>query len=113
MILNLFQRKPKGFLGIDIGTSSVKIVELSGGKNGIKLETYGELKAYGYLKRLGDPIQTSSLQMLDSEVAEMIKRIVDEANVSSRAASMSIPVFSSFFTLLELPAMSTKELANA
>ena len=113
MILNLFKRKPKGFLGIDIGTSSVKVVELSSTKAGVKLETYGELKAYGYLKRLSDPIQSSSLQMLDSEVAEMIKRIIDDANVSSTAASMSIPVFSSFFTLLELPSMSVKELASA
>ncbi|OHA51229.1 MAG: hypothetical protein A3A80_03985 [Candidatus Terrybacteria bacterium RIFCSPLOWO2_01_FULL_44_24] len=114
MIWNPFTRKPRGFLGIDIGTSSVKVVELAGvKKGGIALGTYGELKAYGYLKRLSDPIQGSSLQMLDSEVAEMIKRILDECNAKSSAASMSIPVFSSFFTLLELPSMSDKELANA
>src|SRR3989344_5940767 len=113
MVWNPFKRTPKGFIGVDIGTSSVKVVELSSARGGIRLETYGELKVYGYLKRLADPIQSSSLQMLDSEVADMIKRIIEEANIKSRNASMSIPVFSSFFTLLELPAMTMKELASA
>jgi len=113
MIWNPFSKRARGFLGIDIGTSSVKVVELALVKGKIHLETYGELKAFGYLKRLSDPIQSSSLQMLDTEVAEMIKHIVDESNTKSRMASMSIPVFSSFFTLLELPSMSPKELGNA
>lgn len=51
--------------------------------------------------------------MLDGDVASMIKRILTEAGIRGRRASMSIPLFSSFFTTLEMPVMSQDELQEA
>lgn len=111
--LPFFKQKPDSFLGIDIGTTAVKVVGLSREGDKMRLKTYGELKNAGRLERLQDPIQTSSLQMLDSDVAQMIRFVMDEAQASTRLATLSIPVFSSFFTLLELPPMPRRELEEA
>jgi len=39
-----FKKISRRSLGIDIGTSSIKIVELSKRKEGFRLENYGEIK---------------------------------------------------------------------
>ena len=37
----MFLKRPKGLLGLDIGTSGVKMVELEGGKKGYQLKSFG------------------------------------------------------------------------
>ena len=37
----MFFRKPKGILGLDIGTSAIKIVELEESKKGYQLKNFG------------------------------------------------------------------------
>lgn len=117
--LSRFRRKPNTLVGIDVGTSSIKIVELAKvwqtGREGeiIQLNTYGELKIPGVTDGPASSMQRSALQMLDSDVAQMIHEIMQEANVNSGAVSLSIPVSSSFFTVLELPPMGVKELKEA
>ena len=63
----------KSYLGIDIGTTSIKMVELEG-KKGAKptLKNYGALEGHGYLDRVNNAIQTSSLKMFDSEVKDLL-----------------------------------------
>lgn len=112
-MFNIFQRKPKSCIGIDIGTSSIKVVQLRRSEDRYKLETYGELQAYGYLERLNDPFQTKSLQLLESQVIKMVSRVLKEAGATTKKAVMSIPVFSSFISVLDLPPMSEKELSSA
>lgn len=108
-----FKRKPKSCLGIDIGTSSVKVVQLKRSEGRYKLETYGELQTYGYLEKLNDPVQTKSLKILESQVIEMVRKIIKEAGAGTKRAAISIPVFSSFVSIIDLPPMSEKELPNA
>ena len=110
---NLFKRKPKSFLGIDIGTSSIKVVQLRRNDNQYKLETYGELQTYGYLERLNDPFQTKSLKMLEAQVVTMLRKIIKESEVDAKYAAISIPVFSSFIVVVNMPPMSRKELDRA
>jgi len=110
---NIFQKKPKSCLGIDIGTSSIKVVQLKKAEGRFKLETYGELQTYGYLERLNDPFQTKSLKMLESQVVEMIGKIIKESDVSTNNVVASIPVFSSFIVVINMPPMSEKELSQA
>jgi len=111
--MGLFRGKPKSCLGIDIGTSSIKVVQLKRSEERYKLETYGELQTYGYLERLNDPFQTKSLKMLESQVIEMTRRILEAAGISTKYAVISIPVFSSFTAVIDMPSMSRKELPQA
>lgn len=111
--MGLFKKKGKSSVGIDIGTSSIKVVQLKRSEGRYKLETYGELQTYGYLERLNDPFQSKSLKMLESQVIEMTKRIIKESGISTKRAVISIPVFSSFIVVIDMPPMLEKELFQA
>ena len=112
-MFNLFKRKPKTCVGVDIGTSSIKVVQLRRSEGRYKLDTYGELQTYGYLERLNDPLQTKSLKILEAHVIEMVKELLKEAEITTKKVVMSIPVFSSFVSVTDLPPMSEKELPRA
>lgn len=109
--LKFLKGETKG-VGIDIGTSSVKVVELKKKTGEIKLSTYGEFRKPLSPDRAG-PLQTSSLKLLEEEVAQIIRSIKTEAQLKFRKAAMSLPVFSSFFTTITLPPMPPEEVANA
>lgn len=100
-------------MGIDIGTTSIKMVQLGKEGDRIKLETYGFIENYSRSDGYIDAIQSSSLKMLDSQVAGMIKTIIKEAKATANEATISIPIFSSFTTVMELPSMSKKEIASS
>lgn len=104
---------PPKILGIDIGTTAIKAVELAQEGGVIKLDTYGILENYGHLERINDAIQTSSLKILDEMTAEMLKKLLSEMRLSTRNCAMSVPIFSTFVSLMDLPRLSQKELAQA
>lgn len=106
-MLNLFS---KSYLGIDIGTGQIKIVELSKNKNGFELKNY----AIWILSVNSDEvIQASSLNMLEEDVAGHIKNLLKQAQIRSREAVVSLPSFSAFSTVMEMPKMPIKELGKA
>ncbi len=113
MFLNLFGKGKKSVLGIDIGTSSIKMVQLKRVDERYKLETYGKLQTYGYLERLNDPFHTKSLRLLESQIVELIGKLLKKAETTSNQVVMSIPVFSSFISVVEMPPMPEKELSQA
>lgn len=108
----IFSKGAQSLLGIDIGTASLKIVEIKN-EEGPELTNYVQLTNFSYLSRLREPIQSPIMPFLDSDVASMTRQALDAANIKTRRAAISIPLFSSFVTMLELPAMSSKELQNA
>lgn len=110
--MSLFKKKAPSHLGIDIGTSSLKIVELTREKEYLRLLTYGEFRMPGS-KQKENIIYKSSLELEDKELANILKDLIRASQVESREATFSVSVFSSFFTLIDLPMMSEKELAQA
>jgi len=92
-------RKEGSALGIDIGASSVKIVQLRASRGAAVLETYGEiaLGPYG-----GQPIG-KAVKLSPEKTAEAIKDLMKEANVTARVGGMSIPFSSSMVSVLDLP----------
>ena len=115
MALNLFKKifGTKSYLGVDIGTTSIKLVELQKTNVLPELINYGFLESYGHLERLNNAIQTSTLKMLDQETTELLKILLKNSGVKSRDAVASLPAFSSFVTLLEMPVMSSQDTSNA
>ena len=115
MAFNLLRKlfPTKSYLGIDIGTTSIKLVELAKAQGLPKLLSYGFLETYGHLERLNNAIQTSSLKMLDTETSEFIKIILKNSNVKSSEVVASLPTFSAFSTLLEVPEMSADDTSKA
>jgi len=104
---------PKKFLGIDIGTSAIKIVELSRWAGRKKLENYGEISASVLYKKPFRTFEKSTLSLLSRDIARAIKAVIEETNIKTRQAVFTIPDFSTFFTSFELPSMSIEELPQA
>lgn len=106
----------KKCLGIDIGTSSIKIVELSrlgAWKERIKLENYGEVSLLTLFEKPFRTFEKGSLLLSAQEISLAIKAILEEAKISTSRAVFSIPDFSTFFTTFELPPLTKKELPEA
>lgn len=104
---------PKKFLGIDIGTSSIKIVEISRWGGGRTLENYGEIKATALFKEPFRTFEKGSYSFSSFYVSRAIQAVLDEAKIRTKAAIFSIPDYSTFFVSFELPPMAEEELPQA
>ena len=96
-------------IGIDIGSSSIKVVQL--GKKGGKamLETYGEL-ALGPYGNLDIGVVTN---LAVDDVVRALADVIKESNVTVRNGAIAIPSSSTLMFTISLPAKITEaELAS-
>ncbi|HOK35464.1 MAG TPA: type IV pilus assembly protein PilM [Candidatus Pacearchaeota archaeon] len=107
----LFRKSPS-ILGIDIGTASVKIVELQKDGKVIKLKNYGEYQSPVFKNELIST-ENNFLNFSEDRIVNIIKKIIQEAKIETREANFSLPVFSSFFTVIDLPSMEPEEIPEA
>ena len=93
-------------LGIDIGSSSVKIVQLRTTRGSAILETYGEiaLGPYGGLA-VG---KTSKLTI--EKISDAIMDLMKEANITARRGGVSIPFSSSLMSVIDMPNVDEGQL---
>lgn len=108
--INLFGTS--SYLGVDIGTTSIKIAEIGRGKSGPELQNYGILESYGHLERVNNAIQTSSLKIMEADTIQLLKTLIKHSNFKSRDAIVSIPSFAAFITLFEIPQMKDSDIAK-
>ncbi len=101
------------YLGVDIGTTSIKIAELEKGKNAPKLLNYGMLETESALLRANTALQTSSLKLFDKDTVEFLKMLVAQMKPKTTNVIASLPLFSAFTTLITLPEMDPKDLDQA
>lgn len=108
MVFNLF--KPKSRLGIDIGTSSIKVVELSQEAGRWKLENYGmyELRSRGGQSDTA----TTVTDLPDDAIVDALKSILTTSGMKSRDAVAAVSSFSTFATVIEMPYTSEEDLAK-
>ena len=86
-------------IGLDIGASSIKIVQLRTSRGAAILETYGEIALGPYTKEaIGKVVKLSP-----EKIAEALSDLMREANVTARTAGISIPFSGSMVSVLELP----------
>ncbi|MBI2010651.1 MAG: type IV pilus assembly protein PilM [Candidatus Colwellbacteria bacterium] len=102
----------KSYLGVDIGTASIKIVELENSAKGPTLKNYGILESRGHLERLNYAIQTSGLKILEEETVQLLQILLKELKPKGVEVAASLPAFSAFTTLLEMPLMSPEEISK-
>lgn len=113
MFGKIFKFGTKKFVGIDIGTSSIRAVEISGRGQNRRLENYGEISNLLFQERPFRVFDKDTLLLSDSDIADAIQLIYQETGVQTREAVFSIPDFCSFFTSFELPTMSKEEIEEA
>jgi type IV pilus assembly protein PilM len=100
-------------VGIDVGTSSIKIVELSRWGEGKTLENYGEIKSASLYKEPFRSVERGSYLLSNYFVSRAIRAVLDEAKIKTRAVIFSIPDFSTFCVSFELPPMTKNEITEA
>lgn len=112
--MSFFSFKPKSKLGIDIGTASVKIVELSKESGRFKLENYGLFEPESVDETLN--ISTNSTaktsRLSDQDLAWGVREVLKRAGIRARDTVASIPSFSTFSTIISMPYLSEKDIAK-
>jgi type IV pilus assembly protein PilM len=104
---------PKTSVGIDIGTSEIKVVQLSSFAGRIKLENYGQISSKALYQKPFRTFEKSTLLLSTQDIVRAIKAIFEEAKIKTKAAYFSIPDFATFFTTFELPPMTKEEIPFA
>jgi len=113
MIGNPFRLSSKNFLGIDIGVSSIKIIELARWGGRVELKNYGYLSISPFKEEPFQKFSEDTFLLSTSQIIKVIKSILITADIKTRDAVFTIPDFSTFFTSFELPPMGQEELQEA
>jgi len=105
---NFLGKKSPSVIGIDIGSSSIKVVQLCKKGSQALLETYGELS-------LGPYAGVSVGQATNLPKEKVIEALHDllvekEVNITTNLAGIAIPYSSSLMMVVEMPLVSPKEL---
>lgn len=93
-------------LGIDIGASSAKIVQLRTSRGSAILETYGEIALGPY----GQQAIGKAVKITPERLAEALVDVMREANVTARSGGLSVPFSSSLVSVLDLPNVEPEQL---
>ncbi|MEK7580292.1 MAG: pilus assembly protein PilM [Patescibacteria group bacterium] len=99
--------KKISYLGIDIGTTSIKLVELTK-ENGVPT-----LLTYGYAERPLDDVVHNDPDKVKQESINLLAKIYKRSGAISYKATTALPNFSVFTSVISLPIMPKKELAEA
>ena len=86
-------------MGVDIGSSSLKVVKLRKEKGRAILETYGELALGPY----GGAEVGQATNLSAEQVTETLKDLLREAKVTTKECGVSIPFARSLLALVKLP----------
>ncbi len=102
----LFQKKQQSIIGVDIGTSSIKMIELTARDGRHILSTYGFVEGLGH---------SSTVVSKEEElyIAKQIIRIKEATKFTSHTAVAALPTYAVFTSVISVPAMSKDELASA
>ncbi|MDZ7798017.1 MAG: type IV pilus assembly protein PilM [Patescibacteria group bacterium] len=103
--MGLFSRK-KNYLGVDLGTSSVKVVELGFESGAPKLVTYGFIEESTKIVKSDSSEQKKKISLL-------IKNLLKKTGATTDQVVAALPSFSVFSSIISLPAMSEKDLNSA
>ena len=105
---DILHRTSKQALGIDIGSSSIKVVQLEKKGDRAVLNTYGELSLGPYG---GVPIG-QSINLPTEKIIQAVNDLLAEKEVAltTRVSGLAIPFRASLLSVIEMPAIGEKEL---
>lgn len=105
----LFNRnKQTSVLGIDIGSSAIKVVELSLKGSKAVLNTYGSIALGPY----ANEVVGTATRLPEIKLAEALTDVMREAKVTTHRGGVAIPFASSLVSTISMPNVSERQLAN-
>src|SRR3989344_8577994 len=99
--MGLFGGKPKSYLGIDIGTAGIKMVEIG------REDGRPRLLTYAYTERQVDDAAPGYIDQLD-KTADLLKKMVTKAKAGSKMVISGLPGSSVLSSVITVPALSGK-----
>lgn len=106
MFFSKILAKKNVILGVDIGTSNIKIAQISH-ENQLVLDTYGMVNCPYQL--VGKASDDQSIE----QVAKMLKVLVEKSGVTTKRTVISFPNSAVFTSVIQLPKMNEKEMGSA
>lgn len=106
---SLFKKKEGSVLGIDMGSSAIKVVQLKNKGGKAILETYGELALGPYAGAEIGQATNLPIEKLVEALSDLMRE--KEVNLTTNKCGMAIPFSSSLMTLIEMPKLSYKQLS--
>ncbi len=102
----LFEHTSPNVIGVDIGSASIKMIELAN-RNGLH-----HLVNYGFIDRLERNVRTSVKEDA-AFVAAQLKAIREKTKFTTTHAVAALPTYAVFSSIISLPQMKKEELASA
>lgn len=108
--MNLFSKKK--CIGIDIGTNSLKFVQLKLSGQRYELENYAIIENK---EIFGEESKKSlNFRLMNDVLVDLIKGSLQKAKMTeTKKVVISIPAYLAFITVIEMPVMSEKELSQS
>jgi type IV pilus assembly protein PilM len=102
-----FSKQTKqSYLGVDLGMSGMKVVELLNEKGRARLVTYAYVDAHDFHTEFGYAERT------DQAVA-LLKKMLAKAKTTTKKSIAALPISSVFSSIISVPAGNEKELKEA
>lgn len=98
--------KPKSHLGVDIGTSNIKVVQLRPQGEEFVLETYG-------IANVAFQIANKDSAQAVAQTAEILKNLLKKAGATTNRIAASLPNSVVFTSVIELPKIPEDEMKAA
>ena len=106
--MGLFSRAPalKSYIGLDIGASGIKLVELSNEKGRARLVTFAHapLPTMGLDRLFGEDIDRSAM---------FIRKMIEKAKCTTKLTVSALPISSVFSSIISVPTANEKELQDS
>ena len=93
------------FFGLDIGTTAIRAVQLKGAGEIRALDTYGQIETEG-------TITVSDAPSDRAKVAQAVRQLVHESNVTSKNVAVNLPSHRVFTTVIDMDRLAPAELAK-
>jgi len=103
--MSAFKKKPTSVIGVDIGSSTIKVVQLKSENGRVVLETYGAVALGPYGEKKSGEMPTLGNDQIVAAIAD----VLHEANITSKSAAVSLQSSASLIFVIQLPAIKESE----
>ena len=99
LLKSFFEKRGDSVLGVDIGSSAIKVVELQKKSGTAVLRAYGELSLVRYAG-----VEIGRATNLPAEkLGEAMSDLLREAKTTTKNCGMAVPLSASLISIMELP----------
>ena len=94
------------YVGLDIGTTAIRAVQLRGGNVPKSIVTYGALQVDSNIMR-------SDSNDAQQQIGQLIQQLLTDINVTSREVHVGLPSSEVFTSVVDLPRVDAKDRENS